>query len=53
MSLADVVAVSREASTLVLIGAPQQLDQSRQGLCPDDAGVSGSCHVCGPFNCYE
>jgi uncharacterized protein len=45
MSLADVVAVSQAAMTLVLIGDPQQLDQPRQGSHPDGTDVSALDHI--------
>ncbi|GER07155.1 hypothetical protein GCM10007972_18230 [Iodidimonas muriae] len=45
MSLADVVAVSQAAKTLVLIGDPQQLDQPRQGSHPDGTDVSALDHI--------
>jgi len=47
MSLADVVAVSQAAKTLVLIGDPQQLDQPRQGTHPDGTDVSALDHILG------
>jgi uncharacterized protein len=47
MCLADVVAVSQAAKTLVLIGDPQQLDQPRQGTHPDGTDVSALNHVLG------
>jgi uncharacterized protein len=47
MCLADVVAVSQAAKTLVLIGDPQQLDQPRQGTHPDGTDVSALDHVLG------
>ncbi|RWJ74663.1 MAG: TM0106 family RecB-like putative nuclease [Mesorhizobium sp.] len=45
MSLADVLAVSQAAKTLVLIGDPQQLDQPRQGSHPDGTDVSALDHI--------
>lgn len=45
MCLADVVAVSQAARTLVLIGDPQQLDQPRQGSHPDGTDVSALDHI--------
>ncbi len=47
MSLADVVAVSQAARTLVLIGDPQQLDQPRQGSHPDGTDASALDHILG------
>lgn len=40
MSLANVLAVSQAAKTVVLIGDPQQLDQPRQGSHPEGTDVS-------------
>lgn len=45
MALADVLAVSQAAKTLVLIGDPQQLDQPRQGSHPDGTDVSALDHI--------
>lgn len=45
MCLADVLAVSQAAKTLVLIGDPQQLDQPRQGTHPDGTDVSALDHI--------
>ncbi len=45
MSLANVLAVSQAARTLVLIGDPQQLDQPMQGSHPDGADVSALNHI--------
>jgi uncharacterized protein len=45
MSLANVLAVSQAAKTLVLIGDPQQLDQPTQGSHPDGTGVSALAHI--------
>ena len=45
MSLANVLAVSQAAKTVVLIGDPQQLDQPMQGSHPDGTGVSAFDHV--------
>ena len=45
VSLANVVAVSPAAPTLILLGDPQQLDQPTQGTHPDGAGVSSLEHV--------
>lgn len=47
MSLANVVAVSQSARTLILLGDPQQLDQPTQGTHPDGIGVSSLEHVLG------
>ena len=45
MSLANAVAVSTGARSLVLLGDPQQLDQPTQGTHPEGAGVSALEHV--------
>jgi predicted RecB family nuclease len=40
MCLADVLATSQAAKSLVLLGDPQQLEQPQQGSHPDGTGVS-------------
>ncbi|SDR63347.1 uncharacterized protein SAMN05519103_08516 [Rhizobiales bacterium GAS113] len=45
MSLANVLAVSQAAKTLVLLGDPQQLDQPMQGSHPDGTDVSALDHI--------
>jgi uncharacterized protein len=45
MSLANVIAVSTAARSVVLLGDPQQLDQPTQGSHPLGAGVSALEHV--------
>jgi uncharacterized protein len=45
MSLANVLAVSQAAPTLVLLGDPQQLEQPTQGTHPDGTGVSALDHI--------
>jgi predicted RecB family nuclease len=45
MALANVVAVSQAAKSLVLLGDPQQLEQPRQGWHPDGVDVSGLEHL--------
>lgn len=47
MSLANVLAVSPAAPTLILLGDPQQLDQPTQGSHPDGTGASSLDHVLG------
>lgn len=47
MSLANVLAVSLAADSLVLLGDPQQLDQPEKGTHPDGVGVSALEHVIG------
>jgi AAA domain/RNase_H superfamily len=45
MSLANVLAVSQAAKTVVLIGDPQQLDQPIQGSHPEGTDVSALDHL--------
>jgi len=45
MSLANVLAVSHAAKTVILLGDPQQLDQPTQGSHPDGTGVSALDHI--------
>lgn len=45
MSLANVLAVSQSAKTVVLIGDPQQLDQPMRGSHPDGTDVSALNHI--------
>jgi len=47
MSLANVLAVSQAAQTVVLIGDPQQLDQPMQGSHPEGTDVSALDHILG------
>jgi uncharacterized protein len=47
MSLANVLAVSQAAESLVLLGDPQQLDQPEKATHPDGVGVSSLNHVLG------
>lgn len=47
MSLADAVAVSRGARSIVLVGDPQQLEQPIQGTHPDGVAVSVLQHLIG------
>jgi predicted RecB family nuclease len=47
MSLANVLAVSPAAASLVLLGDPQQLEQPQKGSHPDGVGVSALEHVVG------
>jgi predicted RecB family nuclease len=47
ISLANVVAVSGSAESLVLLGDPQQLDQPMQGTHPPGADGSALAHVLG------
>ena len=48
MALADVLAVSQAARSLVLLGDPRQLEQPTQGSHPDGVGVSALDHILGP-----
>src|SRR6185437_5307141 len=45
MCLADVLATSQAAESLVLLGDPQQLEQPQQGSHPDGTGVSALEHL--------
>ena len=47
MSLANVLAVSQAAKSVVLLGDPQQLEQPRKGSHPDGVGVSALQHLLG------
>ncbi len=47
MSLANVLAVSPAADSLVLLGDPQQLEQPQKGSHPDGVDVSALQHVIG------
>ena len=47
MSLADVLAVSAGAKSLVLLGDPQQLEQPQQASHPPGAGASALEHLFG------
>jgi uncharacterized protein len=47
MALANVLAVSQAAKTVVLVGDPQQLDQPVQGPHPDGCAVSSLHHILG------
>jgi predicted RecB family nuclease len=47
MSLANVLAISQAAESLVLLGDPQQLDQPQKGVHPPGAEVSALAHVLG------
>lgn len=47
MALASVLAVSQAASTIVLLGDPQQLDQPMQGSHPEGTDVSSLHHILG------
>jgi RecA/RadA recombinase len=45
MSLANVVAISPAAKSVVLLGDPQQLDQPQKGVHPPGAEVSALAHL--------
>ena len=47
MSLANVLAESQSARTIVLVGDPHQLDQPTQGSHPDGIDVSALNHILG------
>jgi hypothetical protein len=47
MSLANVLAVSQAAKTVVLLGDPQQLNQPTQGTHPDGVDTSALGHMLG------
>jgi uncharacterized protein len=47
MALANVLAVSPAAKSIVLLGDPQQLDQPQQGSHPDGIAVSALEHMLG------
>jgi predicted RecB family nuclease len=47
MSLANVLAVSQGAKSIVLLGDPQQLEQPMQGSHPDGTDVSALDHLLG------
>lgn len=47
MSLANALAISQAASSLVLLGDPKQLEQPLRGSHPDGAAVSALQHVLG------
>jgi len=45
MSLADVIAISQAAKSVVLLGDPQQLNQPQQGVHPPGVDVSALAHL--------
>jgi uncharacterized protein len=45
MSLANVLAISQAATSVVLLGDPQQLDQPQRGIHPPGAEVSALAHL--------
>jgi hypothetical protein len=48
MSLANVLAVSQAAQSIVLLGDPRQLEQPIQGSHPDGVDASALDHILGP-----
>lgn len=48
MSLANVLAVSQAAESIVLLGDPRQLEQPMQGSHPEGTDVSALDHILGP-----
>ena len=48
MSLANVLAVSQAAQSIVLLGDPRQLEQPTQGSHPEGTDVSALTHILGP-----
>ena len=53
MSLANVLAISQAAKTIVLLGDPQQLDQPMQGSHPEGTDVSALDHILGDRQTLE
>jgi uncharacterized protein len=53
MSLANVLAVSSAANSMVLLGDPQQLDQPKKGSHPEGVGASALQHILGPHQTIE
>jgi len=53
MSLANVLAISRAGTTLVLLGDPQQLDQPMQGSHPEGTDVSALTYLLGGHQTIE
>jgi uncharacterized protein len=45
MSLADVLAISQAATSIVLLGDPQQLNQPQQGVHPPGVDISALAHL--------
>ena len=50
VSLANAIAVSASANSMVLLGDPQQLDQPQQGSHPDGVELSALQHMLGPHS---
>jgi len=47
MSLADVLAISQAATSVILLGDPQQLNQPQKGVHPPGVDVSALAHLLG------
>lgn len=47
MSLANVLAISQAAGSIVLLGDPQQLDQPQKGVHPPGADISALAYILG------
>jgi predicted RecB family nuclease len=47
MSLSQVLAASRAAENIILLGDPQQLEQPQRGAHPENSGVSALAHLLG------
>ena len=47
MSLANVLAVTQAAHSIVLLGDPQQLEQPKKGTHPEGVGLSALQHMLG------
>ncbi|HEY0769058.1 MAG TPA: TM0106 family RecB-like putative nuclease, partial [Sphingobacteriaceae bacterium] len=45
MSLSQVLAASRAASNVILLGDPQQLEQPQRGAHPENSGVAALTHI--------
>jgi superfamily I DNA and/or RNA helicase len=50
VSLANAIAVSAAANSMVMLGDPQQLDQPQQGSHPDGVELSALQHILGPHS---
>jgi uncharacterized protein len=53
MSLANALAVSGAAKSVVLLGDPQQLDQPKKGSHPEGVGASALQHILGAHQTIE
>jgi uncharacterized protein len=53
MSLANALAISQGAGSVVLLGDPQQLDQPQRGVHPPGADVSALAHLLGEHATIE